>query len=220
MTAPTFPRAFPTDFFVECALRPGFRQAAGAAGDGSDFVIERGKPVWTGRWRTNRLTVAEVLAWQAWETSLEGSANYFLGWDALKERPYAYRQSGFPGGFGGVAEVDSIDSGRRQAVLSGLWTGGFVLTPGDHMSFRQTIGGVVRRALVEVTDTGQITANGSGVLTVNFGPKLPAGFTAAAQVDLYRPAAKFRKTSLAIPVSAEGGERPGEVTLEGVSVNL
>ncbi len=228
MTLPTYP----TEMFNSFDLRPGFRQAAGALGSGKDFVVSRGKPAWTLKLRTPRLSVAEIGLWEAFEVDLEGAANLFLGWHPMKEFPQAYRGQGpdgrwcWPIGmrrhdgdpFDGTVEVTSISPDRRSVVLSAC-PAGLILMAGDHLGFEEEIDETARYSL-HVVKGVTVKAASDGTMTVTFGYPLPSGFSADATVRLHRACGKFRKTGLQLPITADGGERPGDVTLDALSVNV
>ena len=99
----TFPRSFPLTNFRKVALTPIRRQMAGAVESGRDWVVDRGKPTWKGKWTTNPLTWSEWKTWRAWFASMHGSQNYFLGFDPSCAYPAAY----LPGGPGSLMRATS-----------------------------------------------------------------------------------------------------------------
>lgn len=222
MTAPTFPLNFPTTIFREVDLEPAYRQSAGVIASGRDYVVERGKPQWAGRWRTQRLSPVQIGQWEAFFAALEGGLNFFLGYDPLRELPESRRSNPFPPGqtvvggaaFNGTTAVTSIAANRRSATL-GSGIAGLVMQAGDQIALEE--GG--RHHLCRVIDTAPQTFTGGGAVTLAVAPRIPAGFTTAARARLVRPCAKFRLVSYALPKTADGGERPGDVTLEGLSVS-
>lgn len=221
MTAPTYPLSFPTVVFREADIEPAFRQAAGMIASGQDYVVERGKPQWAGRWRTPRLSPVQLGQWEAFFGALEGGLNFFLGFDPLHELPESRRGNPFPpgqtvvggGAFDGATAVTSIAVNRRSATL-GTGIAGLVMQAGDQIALEE--GG--RHHLCRVIDTAPQTFTVGGAVTLALAPRIPAAFTTAARARLVRPCAKFRLVSYALPKTADGGERPGDVTLEGLSV--
>jgi hypothetical protein len=219
----------PTTGFVEVEIEPVRRQAMGVTEGGRDIVIDRGLPQWQGTWKTNPLTATQTAAWRAWKAALRGSARFFTLWDPLVEYPVHYMPTGaWPttratggGAFDGTATIGNITTsgladGGRDVLRIKTLPAGLVLSPGDGVQITES--GL--QSLHRILDPAGVTADSGGNVTVWVEPALPAQFDASAAAQLHRPSAKWRVTSCDITVQSGSRVRPGQVTLQAVSVLL
>ena len=200
----TFPRELPFMPNVESTfeLDPGTavaRHARGLAGTTSRVR----EPLWTVRFATEPLTIADKAAWQAWYNSLGGGLKLFLGWDVTRHQPLAY-PNGVPtiiaGTWDGTASVTSLATPGQIAVTGA--PAAFALRPGDRVGLVES----GRYGFFEVAEAA--TANGSGAMAIPIQPLVQPLFTAAATAVLHRPRCKMMVMAGTFSCPGVGGLAP------------
>lgn len=168
----------------------------------------------TPRWEAEYTTVHPLKdderdIWRAWWATLRGGERYFYAWDPEKQYPRLY-PSGFTGlvkagtatPFTGIAEVTEFLSSEYHIDVEQT-PASFTLRSGDMVEVRE---GIQRGLFRIVADTNMSTL-GVGRLTVE--PRIPTGlFTAAAQVNFYRPACVMRPRPESFDRKAVARENP------------
>jgi hypothetical protein len=229
MTVASFPRTFPLGGFKAVTAELIRRQSAEVLASGRDIGVDFGQPSWSFEWTTNRLYGTDLGVWRAWLSSLRGLTRYFLGYDPLVEYPIAYMPAGWGslsryggGSFDGTCTVTAIgNSGVSGATRDSISVSnlpvGLKINPGDNFGLVQS----GKYSLHRVLDTAQITASGTGTLTMWVEPEVPAGFTTSATGNFYRASAKFRLVAKkGFEADASGRNRPGQGSFTGLSTNL
>ncbi|HTV69845.1 MAG TPA: hypothetical protein VMF90_15030 [Rhizobiaceae bacterium] len=187
----TYPRQLPDYRLQEGTIR--LEEGVTYAGSGRNRgpVMNRTRtiePAWRGRFGTIILERNPKMIWSAWGKSLKGGMKTFVAWDIERPTPIAYPDAAAPedieSGWNGTATVTSL--GLSGALgLSGL-PANYQLKAGDRIGLRQT----TRYGYYEVLE--DVTANGSGVVTVTVTPFLHTTvFTTAAVAWLWRPVCLF-----------------------------
>jgi hypothetical protein len=227
----TFPLVgTPTTGFAKSDMVPNRRQAAGLLAGGRDLVVDQGAPSWTWAATTQPLYNAQIGQWKAFRASLRGAGRFFYMWDPWREYPGAYMPTGWGnltratgGAFDGSAAVATIgnsglpDGGRDTIKITTL-PAAFALGPGDGVQLH--MGSTGKQSRHEVLDNPGVVADSGGNLTVWIEPEVPADFTTAAVVQLHRASAKWRATSISIPLDSAQRVRPATVVITAVSVML
>lgn len=152
---------------------------------GTTQVREMGEARWRASFSYAPMKREQFQALQAWLDSLRGGLRTFLGHDALKPYPLAYR-----GGFGGLLRAGggafdgtgSVVSIGTDTISVGQMPAGFVLRAGDMIGLVE--GG--RYGLFRILE--DVSANGAGSLAVTVEPRIVPGlFTIAARASFSRP---------------------------------
>lgn len=155
--------------------------------------MEFAPPRWKVSVNTTNMSNNDLLALRAWWDSLEGGVQSFFISDQARPRPAHYATlAGMTvtggGAFDGTCDVVSYPT-TKSIALENL-PANFVFKTGDYLGLEQG----ENRSLHRIT--GDVTATGSGTVTVNVVPYVaPAVFTAAAIVRLEKPVIK------AVPVA-------------------
>lgn len=198
----TFPRTYP-DTPVEgmtLTLRP--MQELSPTRGGKQIAADMGPALWTGEWQTSGLTIEEWGILQAWIDTLS-SLNDFYGYDIHREYPLAY-PNGFTGltvggnPWDGTGDIVTVNANNVEIQLDELPVG-FVLSPGDKLSF-DYLGGAAR-ALHRVVAGG--TASAGGALTVEVRPHVRDGWLENQDVTFYRAAARMKVLPLSYDEQTE-----------------
>jgi hypothetical protein len=142
--------------------------------------------------------------WRRFANALRGSMKIGLFYDADKPRPVEYIRTGLPtvtaamDPFEGLAHIQTITD-NFHITVSGL-PAGFVLHMDDYFGLIEDD----RYFLATIMQ--DVTADGSGVATINFAPELPNIFSAAADVNFEKPCCEgFLTATPDIPRDLEGG---------------
>lgn len=205
MAVITFPRNLPADLPLVGAsfvLKP--MAALSPLRSGKTISMNLGPELWMPEIQTGQLEAAAAGEARAWYDTLL-SNNEFFAYDAMREYPLAYADTGFDSllvgasPFSGSCVLSNVESNGVQVDLASLPIG-FVLSPGDYLSFDYLSGAA--RALHRVSALA--TANGSGLATVEVRPNIRAGWTASASVLLHRAACR----ALILPDSYSENEVP------------
>ncbi len=159
--------------------------AANRQGSGEVLTHKTGVSLWAGSisLRSHRIADAEAIKAKVSVLRRPGFA-FFI-------EPYGKE---FPrldptGSILGVSTptIQSVAGNNRDLTIQGLPVG-YVLSPGDYLSFPYTVASIGRTALHQIVVGG--TANGSGVATVEVTPLLRTGAVAGLAVTLKHPICK------------------------------
>ncbi len=173
---------------------------------GATPTTELAPPYWQARIETANIQrrTERFKKWRQFTDGARGSMKVLLLWDADLPIPQAYNTlTGMTkaggGAFIGTGDVDSVTNAYARQI-SGL-PANFVFTAGDYISFMKS-GRYSLHRLVE-----DVTANGSGVVTVTVEPYISNVFDAAATFNVYRACGEFLmdSKSLNTPRDLEGG---------------
>lgn len=153
-------------------------------GGGEQLTADRGVRLWRGTLSMGRLRYAEAAEVEVLLDTLRQAGRFFLGTDLRRPRPLMDPTGGFLGA--AAVTVGAIPS-SRELTLAGL-PAGYVLSPGDYLSFTYD-GAQARRGFHRVV-TGS-TATGAGLLgPVELVPALRPGLTTGTAVALVNPVFK------------------------------
>lgn len=183
------------------------RHAKGAAGT----VSQNREPIWFAEFETQPMFREDRARWIAWLDTLNGGLKYFLAWDASQPQPLAY-PDGVPSiistAWDGTATVTSLSTPGVISV-SGI-SAGHELSAGDKVGLVEN--GIY--GLYRVTE--DVTANGSGAVSIPVTPLVQGLFSTSATAVLYRPKAKFQIDQKS--VSYDGGVDASPISFSAVQV--
>lgn len=169
-------------------------------GDGTVLTADMGARLWQGQVMLGRMTRAETAQVRALLEVLRGAGRSFLAYDAAFPAPLADPVLAFLGS--ATPALHTVGGDNRSMRLSGL-PGGYVLTPGDLLSF----GYASRCALHRVVTPA--TADASGLTPLfDVTPSVRPGFSTGATVSLDRPWCK----AVLVPGSVDPGETRRTIT--------
>ncbi|MBN8956889.1 MAG: hypothetical protein J0H17_09995 [Rhizobiales bacterium] len=157
---------------------------------GKQISKDLGPTLWRPKWSTDGLMPEETGKVRAWYDTLT-SIGEFYGYDKLREYPLKYA-TGWgalmvgASPFDGSGRLTDVAANNVEITLDQLPIG-FILSPGDYLSFDYLTGAA--RALHRVSAAA--TADGSGIMTVEVRPHVRAGWDDNAEVALYRPTGRF-----------------------------
>ena len=159
-------------------------------GGGEDFSVERGAALWHGVFTTPLLRGLNFKIMSAWKAAVESPPKRVWAWDTRCNFPFAYQKIGFTGlvravggtSFDGTATLGTVADGK-SVPLSGF-PAGFVLGPGDYISYAYDGG---RQACHRIAGLALVTADSSGMMTVEVRPAVRAGWTSGASVSVLKP---------------------------------
>jgi len=179
----TFPRAIPDELSsrligLSFKLQPTIEVTPTRAG--KHIAADLGPAVWIGQYSSGLLNAARFGVVRAWVDTLL-STEEFYGYDKLRELPLR----GLPVGFTGACSVSTFTL-PFALTLTGLPVG-FVLSPGDYVSFDYNSG--TSRALHRIVAGG--TASGGGSLLLEVRPAIRSGLVAPQAATVYRSAARM-----------------------------
>ena len=179
----TFPRTFPDEIgsrFIGLSFRLQPMLEVSPTRGGKQIAADLGPALWMGEFSTGLLTAAKFGIARAWIDTLS-STQTFYGYDKLREYPLR----GLPIGFSGACTVSTFAL-PFALTLAGL-PAGFVLSPGDYVSFDYASGS--SRALHRVVAGG--TASGGGSLLLEVRPAIRSGLVASQAATVFRSAARM-----------------------------
>ena len=185
----TYPRAFPTFGVGSHRLWLSRNDIMSRDGTGRAGGVALGTSLWRAEMTWPSITDLQTQQIRAFVNSLKGASQSFLMTDPARWYPAAYRASGLPGGFDGVAGGWTLDGTRSVVTLGGLPVG-FQLTEGDLVGVKDGAG--AKCHVMECLEGA--TANGSGALAVTVNPALWAvidGWSSAVAY-LVKPAVTMR----------------------------
>jgi len=211
----TFPRAMPSRGIIDVEFELEHQETVAAEQGGRLISIGLGLARWSMRVRTATMDMSRLGEWRAFLASLQGAGKTFVALDTARRYPVSY-PAGFTGltragggSFDGTATSWSVNTNRDEITLNGL-PASFALRPGDmvelHWSSR------AKRTLHRCLET--VTANGSGVATIQVEPAVPA-FVPSATATLAEPGCIMRLK----PGSASAASnlhRSGSVSFEAI----
>lgn len=182
----TFPRALPDPFpWRDCKFLPSYQQVRAPTRGGLVQVANVAREFWTMKYQTAPLQEAKVAEFEAWHSTLRGGAKLFKAYHPLREYPLAY-----PGGFAGLTVAASPFTGSGvltdvngtlDQVTLGSLPVGFVLQPGDMLSFAYGSAHALHRVVEGAT------ASGGGAAVVTVEPTVAIGWVDNADVLFERP---------------------------------
>jgi hypothetical protein len=184
----TFPRAIPSELSdrlsgLTFTLKPMLEISP--LRSGRQIALDIGPNLWLGEWRSEAMDATKMGVARAWFDTLS-SIQEFYGYDQYRQYPLAYANTGFLGGFTGTCTLTSVT--LPYTIVLGSLPAGFILSPGDYLSFDYTSGTTVR-ALHRVSEGG--TASGGGSLTIEVRPAVRSGFAGGATVTVFRASARM-----------------------------
>lgn len=167
-------------------------------GGGEQLTADLGVRLWRGTVTMGRLRYAEAAEVEVLLDTLRQAGRFFLGNDARRPRPLADPTGAI---LGAAAVTVSAIPSTRELTLAGL-PAGYVLSPGDYLSFTYD-GTNARRGFHRVVTGG--AASGGGVLgPVEIVPPLRPGLTTGTAVTLSSP---VFKACLLAGTAARGASR-------------
>lgn len=186
-----FPRTLPDAFkVVGLSFPPAPMIEVTPLRSGRQISHNLGPTLWRPKYDSADLNPARAGEVRAlYDTLL--SEREFYGFDHSRAYPLAYRRTHWTGltvggsPFTGVADLSAVAGSNVEVTLINLPIG-FVLSHGDYIAFDYSTS---LRALHRVS--APATANGSGQMTVEVRPPIRPGWSAGADVSLYRPAARM-----------------------------
>lgn len=184
MSLITFPRSLPSALGIAQAkfrLVP-VSEVSRTRGGGS-IAKNLGPALWMAEFHSTLLDFDDFGTVRAWLDSLSNTQTFY-GYDVLREYPWAYR-NGWEGGFDGTCTLDDVASNGVEVDLTDL-PANFVFSAGDYIAFDY---GSSSRALHRIQ--ANVTADGSGDVTVEVRPLVRTGWVTNTTVDLHKPAAKM-----------------------------
>lgn len=208
----TYPREmFTYDLPVsKFTLDPGTSVSRHARG-GAGTVSQIREPLWFAEFETTQMFREARAPVIAWLDTLVGGLKFFLAWDASQPQPLAY-PNGVPSilaaSWDGTATVTSLSTAGEIAVSGAA--GGFQMREGDKVGLVED----GRYGLYRVVEN--VTANGSGVVSIPVTPLVQDFFSTSATAVLYRPKAKLQIDPTSI--SYEGGVFASPISFSAVQV--
>lgn len=191
----TYPRVLPAGFGLrsqdfELVRFESVNTLEGIPSDAAPLQgMEIANPRWRGQFTTQALDRNGRALFRAWHRSLKGVMKTFLGYDFDRPFPGNYK-NGFAGinragggAFDGTADVTALTA---STIALATLPAAFALKAGDYIGLTEG----TKRALHSILE--DITANGSGAVTVTVEPPVLTNiFTAAAVANFDKPTAEM-----------------------------
>lgn len=151
-------------------------------------ATETASPIWRGKFSTAPLSEERRAEWHAWLGKLRGGLDTFTAYDKTKPYPRAYpgvtASTGVSAGWNGTATVSSLGASGALGLAS--LPAEYQVKAGDPVGLEE--GGRYGYYIA----SADVTANGSGVVTISVRPYLHTGlFTTSAVARLFRPLCAF-----------------------------
>lgn len=168
-------------YFANQSFRLVSRQEMSTQANGVVIGKDLGSALWLADYSTVTIPNDDALTLEAKLNSLDGVINPFSAGDIRRPYPKSHPD----GVFGDTGILHSVNA-NNKAISIGSLDAGFVLSPGDYLSF--VYGSAV--AFHQVVEG--VTANGSG-LTAEFEvrPHLRTGWSLSAAITLKLPKGNF-----------------------------